>query len=253
MEPPVPPMAPPRDSGAGAGLGESQRHLLDALKRRGEAAVAELTSDALARETVRDHLKSLEALGLVERAGVRRKGPGRPEVLYRLSARGEGLFPRRHGDLLRELVEFLDSRGQEEVLWSFFDARSRRKLFDLLPRLEGLDDDARVREVARALTDDGFLAEVDRDEGGTERLRLCHCPWRELVAVSRLPCQAEIRLVSRLLGRSLTRESYIPDGDASCTYRLGPTRESQESGGSDVSAPSRSSEPGPSTAGSRGP
>lgn len=227
---PVP--LPPRDSGPGAGLGDSQRLLLGALKRRGEAAVTELANQELARETVRDHLKSLEALGLVERAGVRRKGPGRPQVLYRLSERGEELFPRRHGDLLRELVEFLGEEGEEEVLRSFFDARSRRKLQELLPRLEDLDGKARLHRVAEALTEDGFLAEVEENDAGTAHLRLCHCPWRELVAVSHLPCQAEIGMVSRLLDRPLTRESYIPDGDASCTYSVGAPAGDEERSGS---------------------
>lgn len=201
----------------GVGLGESQRVLLFELKRRGEATLAELAAADLARETIRDHLKSLQAGGLVERAGVRRQGRGRPQVVYRLTPGGEKQFPQREGELLQELAEFLLDGGHEELLERFFAARNDRKRRRLAARLGPLSGAERVREVAAALTEDGFLAEaVD----GGRALRLCHCPWRHLVAVSRLPCRAEIGLVGELLGRPLVRESFMPDGDAACTYTM---------------------------------
>lgn len=199
------------------GLGEAQRLLLGEIKRQGETTIAELAVTELARETIRDHLKALVAHRLVERTGVRRAGPGRPEVVYRLSAAGSRLFPQRHGQLLRELVEFLDAGGQHEVIEEFFEARTRRKREALSPRVRHLEGVERGQEVAAILSEDGFLAEAWR-EMGVEHLRICHCPWRELVAVSRAPCRAEIRLVSDLLGQPLAREAFIPDGDLTCTY-----------------------------------
>jgi predicted ArsR family transcriptional regulator len=204
----------------GPGLGESQRVLLFELKRRGEATLAELAAAELARETIRDHLKSLQASGLVERAGVRREGRGRPQVVYRLTAAGERLFPQREGKLLGELAEFLLAGGHEELLERFFAARNDRKRPLLARRLGSLRGAERLAEMAAALTEDGFLAEAVDDGRGGGRLRLCHCPWRHLVAVSRLPCRAEMSLVAELVGRPLARESFMPDGDSSCTYSM---------------------------------
>ncbi len=210
----------PELSERGVGLGESQRALLFALKRRGEATLAELGTVELARETVRDHLKSLQAADLVERSGVRREGPGRPQVLYRLSARGEELFPQREGELLGELAEFLLADGRRELLERFFAERNRVKRERLLARLGRLEGRERLAELAAAMTEDGFLAEVTEGPASTLRLRLCHCPWRRLVGVSHLPCRAEMGLVSELLGGSLERASFMPDGDSTCTYTL---------------------------------
>ena len=78
----------------------------------------------------------------------------------------------------------------------------------------------RLDAVARLLSEEGFLAEVVTDDAGLH-LRLAHCPLRELVEVSRLPCRAELTLVRDLLGSALQRESFIPDGAPSCTYALG--------------------------------
>jgi len=173
-----------------------------------------------ARETIRDHLKALEAFRLVDRTGLRRVGRGRPEVVYRLSPAGNRLFPQRHGQLLRELVEFLDAGGQHEVLEEFFEARTRRQRELLLPRVQDLEGSERVKEVAAIMSEEGFLADAWKQEG-TEHLRLFHCPWRELVAVSRAPCRAEMSLVSDLLDQRLTREAFIPAGDLTCTYCVG--------------------------------
>lgn len=203
------------------GLGDSQTELLDRIKRRGEATLAELEADTgLARETVRDHCKGLAGQGLVERAGLRRRGPGRPQVVYRLAAGAERLFPRREGTLLRELAEFLVADGREGLLERFFEARTRGKKTGLEHRLSGLSGGARLREVARILSDEGFVAEAETELEGGCRLRLCHCPLRDLVAVSHLPCREEMDLVEELLGEPLVRESFMPHGDSSCTYRL---------------------------------
>ncbi|MCZ7652277.1 MAG: MarR family transcriptional regulator [Thermoanaerobaculia bacterium] len=205
------------------GLGASQRHLLDQLKRRGAATLAELErASGLARESVRDHLRSLAALGLVERSEVRRAGPGRPPLLFRLSARGESLFPRREGELLGELAAFLLAEGGEESLARFFAARAAARRGPLLARVAGLSGPERVREVARILDEEGFLAEVEELPGGEGRcrLRLCHCPLAELVRVSRLPCRAELALVAELLGEPAHREEFMPEGAPCCTYQV---------------------------------
>lgn len=205
------------------GFGDSQSRLLRQVKRLGEATLAELEDEiGLARESLRDHCRALEAQGLVERAGVRRAGAGRPQVLYRLTERGEELFPRREGELLGELVRFLDENDREELLGRFFDERADRRRPALLRRVAGLSGDALLDEVAAILSEEGYLAEPV-GEGGEARLRLCHCPLRDLVAVSHLPCRAELALVEDLLGTSLARESFMPNGDSSCTYRLAPT------------------------------
>jgi predicted ArsR family transcriptional regulator len=205
------------------GLGASQRHLLDLLKRRGPSTLAELERvSGLARESVRDHLRSLAALGLVERSEVRRAGPGRPPLEYRLSARGESLFPRREGELLAELAAFLLAEGGEEQLARFFAARTEARRGPLQARVAGLAGIERVREVARILDEQGFLAEVEELPGGNGacRLRLCHCPLADLVRVSRLPCRAELALVGELLGEAPRREEFMPEGAICCTYQL---------------------------------
>ncbi len=211
----------PMDDLYGPGLGASQRTLLELLKRRGEVTLAEVeTGMEVARETVRSHLESLTAQHLIERAGVRRQGPGRPQVVYRLSAQGEALFPRREGEMLAELARYLLQSEHPELLEEFFAARTHLKRERLAQRMEGLEVGERLNEIARSLSTEGYLAEAELKGGEPIRLRLCHCPLRELVAVTHLPCRAEMKLAEELLGRPLDRIQFMPDGDASCTYAV---------------------------------
>ena len=210
-----------KESLFGPGIGESQRRILGLIKRSGECTLARLEADFdLNRETLRTHLKSLVAMGLVERPGVHRKGPGRPHVLFRLTGAGEALFPRREGELLGELAGFLHEKGRRDLLEEFFERRLARRRRELAPRVAGLRGRDRLEAVAGILSEEGFVAEVVAGGAGT-RLRLCHCPLQDLVAVSDLPCRYEKRLVEGLLGERSRRDGFIPDGDYACAYAIG--------------------------------
>jgi predicted ArsR family transcriptional regulator len=207
------------ETAAGAGLGASQRALVQVLKTRGAAAVPELAGAVgLNVETVRHHVQQLMALGVVERQGTRRAGPGRPEVVYVLAGAADALFPRREGEVLRALARHLKETGQERVLESFFESYIGARRAEAHARVSGLDGEARLQEVARILTELGFMAELEERDGGG-RLRLCHCPMRELVEETTIPCRAELGFIRELLGERLARLSYIPAGDRSCTYQ----------------------------------
>lgn len=209
------------------GLGQSQRAILDALKRRGEATIPELAAGlALSAESVREHVRVLAGHELVLRAGTRRRtqGRGRPEILYRLAPAAEAMFPRREGELLHALAAHLVAEGHEDVLRRFLEHSVAGRRADALRRVEGLRGRQRLDEVARILSEAGFMAQVDDTPDGPA-LRLCHCPIRDLVAATRLPCRSELRFIGTLLGEPLARSSYIPAGDAACGYRVGEPKE----------------------------
>lgn len=209
---------------ATSGLGDTQRRLLELLKRGGEQSVGDLAGRLdLAAETVRGHMNALAGQGLVRRAGQRKEGPGRPEILYRLTDEAEGLFPDEEGRLLRDLTSYLTEEGHDGVLAAFFEARVARQREKATDRLEGLDGRERLEEIAAILAEEGFMAEVvEAEETGEGRpgLRLCHCPLKEMVAVSRMPCRAEASWIEEMSGTELVRRSWMPEGDRTCTYTL---------------------------------
>ena len=200
------------------GLGDTQQALLLALKRLGQATQAEVARAVpFAPATLREHLQSLVASGLVQRQGSRHGKPGRPEVVYALTDRGDALFPNRAPQVLRELIGHLTERGYTRVLRRFFESRVAARRDAALARVNGLSGSARVQEVARILSEEGFMAQMGTSPRAPA-LRLCHCPIRDVVSITRTPCQFEQQLIAELLERQLRRVEYIPDGDASCSY-----------------------------------
>lgn len=205
------------------GLGDSRRAILSALKRSGHATVPELAARVgLNVETVREHVKHLTAQGLVHREGTRGSGPGRPEVVHALTAEADRLFPRREGELLRGLAAHLKAAGHEDLLREYIEGLVEERRAAAMARVEHLAGRARLDEAARVLSEQGFMAVVE-EHGGRPQLRLCHCPFRDLIDETRIPCRTEIGFVHELVGPDLvgegmTRVSYIPSGDASCSY-----------------------------------
>ena len=202
-------------------LNASQRVILDLLKHRGSTTVPRLAQALdLNVETVRGHENRLVREDLVRREAAIRDGPGRPEIVYRLTADAERLFPRREADILRRLAEFLRRTNHQALLDEFFDEWIAERRLAALARVEGLAGRERLEEVASLLSELGFMAIVEDAPADAPRLRLCHCPLRGLVEATKLPCRVEIGFVRELLGEDLVRESYIPAGDASCSYRM---------------------------------
>lgn len=194
------------------------RALLDALKHRGRATVPDLAGDLdLNVETVRDHLRTLESEGLLRRDGTRPQGPGRPEILFALTPAAEVLFPRREGEVLKALTRYLVAHGQVRLLRAFLTEYVTHQGGGRA-RVAGLSGARRTREVVRILDEMGFMPVLE--ERGTS-LRLCHCPLRDLVAATDLPCHEEIGFLKDLLGVPLKRVAHMPDGDSCCAYQVG--------------------------------
>ncbi|MHB1313545.1 MAG: helix-turn-helix transcriptional regulator, partial [Gemmatimonadaceae bacterium] len=190
---------------------------------RGRAGVPQLAAELrLNIETIRDHLKTLESHDLVRRDGVVRGGPGRPEVVYTLTAAADEYFPRREGELLRELGSYLLDDGHEQLLRDFFARYIDQRRVAALARVAHLEGRARVEEVAHIFSELGFMPVVE-SVGDTTKLRLCHCPLRDLVDVTKIPCGAEMAFLAELLGERPARVRYLPDGDLSCTYEAAGT------------------------------
>jgi predicted ArsR family transcriptional regulator len=203
----------------GPGLGETQRAIILLLKRLGPATQAEVGRQLpFAPATLREHLRTLTAHGFVERQGSRRGKRGRPEVVYALTRRGDALFP--HGDaaVLRDLVSHLGAHGHIDLLEQFFAERVAARRPVALARVYGLSGAARFTEVARILAEGGFMVQVD-GAPAEPTLRICHCPIRDLVDVTQVPCRHEQALIAELLGLPLERVESLLEGRASCLYR----------------------------------
>lgn len=149
----------------------------------------ELSSQELAERlgvspaAIRQHLTTLEALGLVARRKVVTQ-PSRPTYLYRVSPQGMRVFPKRYDLLLTQLIEVLTERQGPDGAGTVIAAAARRVAERVPGRFAGGD----VRDRWRRFVDwleaefswQADVAEEAADAADVRRLTIHQCPFQDL-------------------------------------------------------------------------
>ncbi len=194
---------------------------LTQLKRHQPLTARELAVKlGVSLNAARHHLKELELEGLVSYQREHR-GVGAPVFAYRLSPAGEELFPRRYCEaltaMLAEVVEREGRGAAVSLLESYFRLLAGR----IQGQLEGLPPVDRLRLVARALSEEGYMAEATATASdGVAVLTEHNCA---IPAVAeRFPeiCAAEARFLSELLNAEVERTGHILNGCPACEYKV---------------------------------
>jgi predicted ArsR family transcriptional regulator len=163
----------------------------------------ELSSQDLARHlevspaAIRQHLATLEALGLVTRRKLVTR-PSRPTYLYRASADGMRIFPKRYDLLLNSVVDaLLEREGAEAVQEVVRQAAHRTADRARQPsaRSRGATPwDAVLQWLDREFS---WQAEVEVEPSGARRITIHQCPFQDL---SRAPVDVCGVFFTTLLG-----------------------------------------------------
>jgi predicted ArsR family transcriptional regulator len=204
-------------------LGETRAALVEHLHRAGSQPVAELAAHlGISEVATRRHLGVLLEDGLVEEREARASG-GRPATCFALTARADRLFPQSYDRLANELLDFLTAEHGRDGLLAFLRWRVDREVDTLARSIEDGPLEQRVAQLAAALTDAGFLADVVQDAGaqrGLPSLRLVqhHCVIQGVAREHPEICTYEAAAFSRALGTDVTvsRQETIASGAPSC-------------------------------------
>jgi DeoR family transcriptional regulator, suf operon transcriptional repressor len=138
----------------------TQRRVLAALKRHGEATADELAGTLeISPSAVRQHLSTLRAAGLIE-ARREHGHTGRPADRYHATERTEPLFVSAD-DLSIELLELVDDE-HPELVDRVFDRRRRQLVDDAEVRLAGAAIEERIARVTELLDAQGYLCDWEQ-------------------------------------------------------------------------------------------
>lgn len=171
---------------------------------------------------VRRHLGTLSNLGFIEehkvpRCGVR--GRGRPARCFVATREGQKALKGSYEAVAAGSLGYLRRMGS---LSDYIEEESVRLEKALR---EAIDPDAplvdRAASLAEALSDRGYAATVRPLPGGVA-LQLCqgHCPVLEVVQAIPEWCEAETRVLSRVLGVHVQRLSTLAGGAHVCTTNI---------------------------------
>ena len=196
-----------------------RQHIMNILKERGRATVADLAL-ALDRPavSVRHHLDILMEQGMIRTGGVqRRRSRGRPRHIYVLTEKANGFFPHSYEELASELLKEMKHTLQPEQLEAFF----QRLATDMATSFE-VDGSQSMQErlaaAARFLSEKGYLARWERQDSGGYLLHLFNCPYEGLSAQNPELCTMDLMLVSRLMQTDPRRVANVGAGHHRCTY-----------------------------------
>lgn len=191
------------------------------LKRSQPLTVKELAErHGVTSTAVRRHLKELEAEQLVIYQREQR-GQGAPTFVYRLSAGGEALFPKRYEEALTAALLFVEKSGGREAVRRFFAERFGEAATALKPQLAEASLEERLAAVSDLLSRQGFMAEWSAHQG-TVRIAEHNCAVHAVA--ERFPeiCHEELRFLQDVLGAPVERTQHIVSGCNACEYTVEP-------------------------------
>jgi predicted ArsR family transcriptional regulator len=205
-------------SGAERGRGGTRERILVLLRRHGRRSAPQLAEQlGLSVVGVRRHLTTLDRDGLVE-ATTEKPARGRPTAVWRLSDQGRQTFPRHYDQLARDAISFLEG-DDGRALRAFLAWRNEQLADRYADSVSGATTAERTRALAEALTEHGYMAEV---ESGPDGLRLCqhNCTVEHVAAEHPGVCVSEAELFERLLGTTVVRETTIAEGAVRCVTHI---------------------------------
>lgn len=208
-----------RNSTGVAGQRGLRGQVLIAVKKSQPATAKQLSvSFGVSANAIRRHLKELELDGLVA-YGREQRGLGAPTFAYRLTDRGEALFPNRYQDALTELLAHLEERAGRGEVSRMFAERFRSRAEQLKTELADQPVELRLRRLVGLLSDEGYMAEW-KTENGAITLAEHNCAIRAVAERYPEICAAEARFFTDVLAAGVERRESITAGSNACTYAI---------------------------------
>lgn len=198
----------------------TQRSVLVALKRRGEATADELaTALEISPSAVRQHLSTLRSAGFIK-ARQERGQPGRPADHYHATDLTESLFVTTDSTLSIELLEHIEEEDPELVN-RVFDRRRRRLVEGTKDKLAGIPIDERITVLTDLLDAQGYLADSEKLGDNHYRINLHSCAIWAVATHYQQACTAELEFVRDLMpDATVERVTHKTTGAHTCAYEI---------------------------------
>jgi predicted ArsR family transcriptional regulator len=208
-----------------SGGSKTRRAIVKFLKTEGPTDAARIARRlSLTPMAVRQHLYELQKQNFVV-AEARAVPMGRPAKYWRLTRQADRFFPDAYAELSVSLIDALGDAFGEPGLNRVLDARYRSQRANYVQRIPGsLPLREKLKRLAQIRSDEGYMAEVKLEAGGSFLLVENHCPICAAANVCKGFCTTELDLFRSVLGACVTveRVEHIVSGDRRCAYRITP-------------------------------
>ncbi|MCI0534382.1 MAG: transcriptional regulator [Verrucomicrobiales bacterium] len=201
----------------------SRKAILRLLKQQGptdaEALAAQLGISAMA---VRQHLYALRTQKLV----IYQEQPrpvGRPAKMWTLTPAAEPLFPDAHAGLTVNLLSSAEQTFGQDGVKRVLSQCVQQQIGTYRSRMQvGGSLQNRLKKLVSIRNEEGYMAEVHRQQDGSFLLIENHCAISAAAHVCSSLCDAELEVFRAILGQGVVieRTEHMRVGARRCVYRI---------------------------------
>jgi DeoR family suf operon transcriptional repressor len=198
----------------------TQRRVLVALKRSGDATAEELAAMLeISSSAVRQHLRAMRSAGLIT-ASQDRGQTGRPADRYHATDLTEPLFVTADSSLSLELLEHIEEEDPELVN-RVFQRRRRRLVESAQDKLTDKSIAQKVNVLTDMLDKQGYLADCEKPDHNHYRINLHSCPIWAVATRYTQACTAELEFIRDLMpDATVERVTHKTAGAHTCAYEI---------------------------------
>ncbi len=192
--------------------------ILDTLQTHGSLSVVKLAENAgVSPVSIRHHLSSLQASGLIESVEFR-QGVGRPRLLYSLTEKAvEKRTPKKYARLSGRLLAELKNTLPVEIVSEILTNIARKRAADRMQNLNTSSFEGKLTALVEILGEEGFMAEWQ--QAGEEYAVTEHnCPYFLVGQQHPEICTFDQVLISEVLEVPVERTTCLLDGDDECVF-----------------------------------
>jgi predicted ArsR family transcriptional regulator len=196
----------------------TREKILLLLKKKGAVSIDKISKELnITSMGIRQHLLWLEKNGLIDYVA-KRQGIGRPAFIYKLTDKADDLFPKAYRDFIISMFKDIENNEGRDKIDEILEWRKNRLFKDMK---ETLSDRKTFQEKVFGFKDilesKGYLVEFNATNKHYT-IKQYNCPIYVLAVEYKEACRYELQMYKDLLGRIVSRQECISDGDPSCTY-----------------------------------
>jgi predicted ArsR family transcriptional regulator len=198
----------------------TREKILMILKTRGPIPIDDLSKELnITSMGIRQHLLSLERRGLIDYI-TKRQGIGRPAFLYKLTDKADNLLPKTYDKFIIDIfkdIEKYEGRNKIDDIFKWRKNRLFKENREALSEKKSLED--KVYELKDIFESRGYLVDLDETDNYYS-FKQFNCPIYKVASEYKEACKYELQMYKDLLGKEVTRQQCMADGNPSCTYTI---------------------------------
>jgi DeoR family transcriptional regulator, suf operon transcriptional repressor len=205
-------------------MSSTREQILRTIKSQNQATVAGLAAALeISAVSVRHHLSSLQAEGLVRSSEVRH-GVGRPHLAYSLTEAAQERFPARYLRLSGRLIDELKASLPPQALEDMFTRMAEGMVAEYSQRLSGMALDEKMNLLMELLGTEGFMARWNKT-GETISLTEYSCPYLAIGQRHPEVCAIDQTVIEQVLKASVEKTTCVLNGADRCVFVITPDQQ----------------------------